>query len=106
MFGAGMGRWWWNYPAKEASGFFVFFGCMLIAFSLVRVLAYGQEPSYLTASGSMQVGLGCALLVYHVKKGGKEDTAAKKKIILVGMAAFMSMVALEVLSLLSTLNIL
>ena len=51
----------------------------------------------------MMLGTGCAMLVYHIKKGGKEDTAAKKKIALVGLAAVMPMVALEILNLLNTI---
>lgn len=93
--------WLWHYPAKVASGFLVFSGCVTIAFSLQRVLVYGQEPSYIIAGGLMMLGAGCAMLVYHIKKGGKEDTAVKKKIVLIGFAAAMPMIALEILILLS-----
>ena len=51
----------------------------------------------------MPVGAGCAMLVYRVQKRGEEDTAAKKKIVLVGITVSMLMAALDMLSILNIL---
>ena len=44
--------------------------------------------------------------MYHIRKGGEEDTATKKKIALVGTVVFMLMAALEIPNLLNMLNML
>lgn len=49
------------------------------------------------ASGLVWVGTGCALLVYHALKSGEEDTAAKKKIVLAGIAVAAPLAALSIL---------
>lgn len=75
----------------------------MVSFSLEPVLIDGRSTSYILAAGPMLVGTGCAMLVYHVQKRGEEDTAAKKKIVLVGIAVSMLMAALEMLNILNIL---
>lgn len=93
----------WHYPAKKASGLLMFMGCIMIAFSLESVLIDGLSPSYILAAGPMLIGAGCAMLVYHAQKRGEEDIAAKKKIVLVGIAMSTLVSALEILNLLNIL---
>ena len=57
----------------------------------------GWQLVYAIALGLVEVGTGCALLAYHAQEGGEEDTATKKKIILVGMAVMMPIAALAIL---------
>lgn len=75
----------------------VFIGCPMVAFSLEPILIDGQSPSYILAVGPMLVGTGCAMLAYHIRKGGEEDTAAKK-IVLAGTAVSIPMATLEILN--------
>lgn len=89
--------WLWYFSAKEVFGFVMFAGCLPLAISLEPVIL-GREPNYyLIAFSLTAVGVACAMLVYHIRKGGEESTATKKKIILVWMAVSAPMGALAML---------
>ena len=94
--------WWWHYPARKVGILHIFFGISASA-QLWVYNAFGLagwQPGYVIAVGLVGVGTGCALLTCHAQKGGEEDTAAKKKIILVGMAVVMLAGALMMLDVL------
>ena len=75
----------------------------MVAFPLEPVLIDGQGPGHIPASDPIPVGTGCTMPVYHIRKGGGEDAAAKKKIVPVGAAVYMIMIALEMPNLLNML---
>lgn len=98
--------WLWHYSAKKAGIVMIFFAVMasvklwvLNAFGSL----HGLQPGYIMAVSLVGAGTGCALLVYHAQKSGEEDTAAKKKIVLVGTAAVMLVGALIILDILRIL---
>ena len=63
----------------------------------------GLQPGYIVAVSLVGVGTGCALLAHHAQRGGEEDTAAKKKIVSVGMAVILLVTALAILDILRIL---
>ena len=99
------GTWWWHYPARKAGILYIFLGILALLNLWVRYSFElgGWELVYAIALGLVGVGTGCALLAYHAQKGGEEDTAAKKKIILVGTAVGALVGALVILSILRIL---
>lgn len=95
----------WHWPAKQASGFMVFMGCLGLARPLQQGFMDRLEPSYFyfLLGGLVLVGAGCAMLVYHIRNDGVEDIAVKKKIVLVGIAGSTSIASLGILHLLNIL---
>ncbi len=99
------GGWLWHYPAKKA-GVLTIFLAMLASGRFWMDLVQGPvgwHDVWGLAVCLVGFGMGCALLVYHFQKGGEEDTAAKKKIMLVGMAVGALVGALGILSVLRIL---
>lgn len=95
------GRFFWHYPAKKAGMWLMFFGVFLVCLWVLRVvmdLDRGQPDYYHLGAYLTTVGIGCAMLVYHTLKNNEEDTAAKKRIVLVGVAVGSLMVTLSILS--------
>lgn len=91
--------WLWHYPARKAGIVMIFFAVLgSIQLWVYDAFELGElQLGYVIAFGLTGVGTGCALLAYHAQKGGEGDTAAKKKIMLVGMAVWMLVVALWLL---------
>lgn len=88
--------WWWNYPAKKAGIWLMCLG--VLSFIHVGIISPGGwQPHYSLASSLVLGGTGCALLAYHALKNGEEDTAAKKKIVLAGIAVAAPLAALSIL---------
>ena len=76
-------------------------GVVTITVSLDPIFIREWDPSYYRIVGGLTVvGTGCAMLVYHIKKGDEEDVATKKKIILVGMVVAIPIYALGILNIL------
>lgn len=97
--------WLWHYPARKAGIMMIFFAVL----GSIQLWVYnafelgGWQIGYVIALGLAGVGTGCALLAYHAQKGGEEDTATKKKIVLVGMAVMLLVAALAILDILRIL---
>ena len=104
------GGWMWNYPAKKGGIMMVFCAMLGLTHSWTIDTLYapdGWRPDYYVLAASLVgIGIGCALLAYHFLKGGEEDPAAKKKIMLVGMAVGMLVVAFMILDILRNLRVL
>ena len=96
--------WWWDYPATKAGKWLVLLGAVIITLSLDPIVIYEWEPDYYrTVGGLTLVGTGCAMLAYHIRAGDEEDTATKKKIILIGVAVTIPITALGILNILDML---
>ena len=98
--------WLWHYPAKKAGIVLIFFA-MMASVKLWVLSVFGNldglQPGYIMAVSVVGVGIGCALVAYHTQKSGEEDTAAKKKIMLVGMAVMVLVAAFAILDILRIL---
>ena len=93
-----LNTWLWHYPARKA-GIVMIFSAVLGSIHLWMSNAFelgGWQFVCTIALCLAGAGTGCALLAYHAQEG-EEDTATKKKIILVGMAVMMPMAALAIL---------
>ena len=66
-------------------------------FEGVMGLDRGQPNYYYLAPFLVLVGTGCAMLAYHALKNNEEDTATKKKIVLVGTAVATPMAIISAL---------
>lgn len=91
--------WLWHYPAKKAGLVIIFFTMLgSIKFWVYDTFVIGElQPGYIIALCLVGVGTGCILLVYHAQKNGDEDTAAKKKILLVGLGVMIPLMLLAIL---------
>lgn len=92
--------WLWHYPAKKAGLVTIFFTMLgSIKFWVYDTFVIGElQPSYIIIAFCLVgVGTGCILLVYHAQKNGDEDTAAKKKILLVGLGVMILLIPLAIL---------
>ena len=91
--------WFWHYPAKKAGLVTIFFA-MLGSIKLWVYNMFGisvLQPGYIIVLGLVGVGTGCILLVYHAQKHGDENTATKKKILLVGFGVIILLISLAIL---------
>lgn len=89
----------WDYPAGIGGILTILFSMSILGRGL-----FGVRPDYyLTAVALVGVGTGCALIAYHYLKSGEEDTATKKRILLIGMAVAAPLIALSILDMLNIL---
>ena len=97
----------WDYSARNGGILTIFVGMsFLLHVEIIDAIYYPQmwQLDYYALSLSLVlIGTGCALIAYHYLKSGEEDTAVKKKIVLVGMAVTVPLAALVILD---TMNIL
>ena len=88
-------RWMWHYPAKKSLEIVDACRGVIVTVSLDLVAAYEWEPNHYRLASGLIVGMGCAMLVYHIRKGDEEDTAVKKKNVLAGIVVLMPMDLLQ-----------
>lgn len=93
----------WNYPASKAWKWLMLTGAVSIIISLDPISTYKWEPRYyLTVAGLIEIGAGCAMFAYHIRKC-EEDVTTKKKIILISVAVT---IPVAIWGIVTTLNIL